>query len=238
MRFAFCNEGFGDTPWEWVCSAIAEAGYQGVEIAPFTFSDDIRTLGMRERAEIKRSADRAGIEVVGLHWLLAKTSLHIAHPDRTVREATSEYLRALAGFCADLGGQLMVFGSPKQRGGTAGATQQQAWEWAKEVFAGVFPALAERGVILCIEPLSPTDPEGTKDTDFINTAAEARRFVEEIDHPNMRLLLDVRSMCATGTVVALPGGTGETGRPMGEKRARRRGAARQHRASTRPCLTS
>lgn len=67
VRFAFCNEGFGDTPWEWVCSAIAAAGYQGIEIAPFTFSDDIRTFGIRERAEIKRSADRAGIEVVGLH---------------------------------------------------------------------------------------------------------------------------------------------------------------------------
>jgi sugar phosphate isomerase/epimerase len=45
-------------------------------------------------------------------------------------------------------------------------------------------------VCICIEPLSP------QDTNFIQTAAEARRLVEAVGHPGLRMILDVRAMCA------------------------------------------
>ncbi len=195
MRFAFCNEGFGDKPWQAVCRSIAQAGYDGVEIAPYIFADDVRLIGGRARADIKRAAHDAGLEIVGLHWLLVKPEgMHISHPEESVRKATRDYLRSLTEFCAELGGKVMVFGSPRQRGGTAGATPEQAWQWAKETFGGVLPTLAECGVTLCIEPLAPAPDDPKKHADFINTAAEARKLVEELGHPNFRLLLDVRSM--------------------------------------------
>jgi len=45
-------------------------------------------------------------------------------------------------------------------------------------------------VILCQEALPP--PEA----DFITTAAEAADLVRSVAHPNFRLMLDVKSMCA------------------------------------------
>ena len=185
MRFAFCNEGFTDRTWPAVCAAIAEAGYDGVEIAPFTLAESVQAVSPHAREELRRAAHDAGLEVVGLHWLLVKPEgLHISHPDAAVRARTRDYLRHLADFCADLGGKVMVFGSPKQRGGTAGASP--------ELFRAVAPTLEERNVTLCFEPL------GRGDTDFINTAGAARKLVEEVASPRFRLILDAKAMCDEG----------------------------------------
>jgi sugar phosphate isomerase/epimerase len=196
MRFAFCNEGFGDRAWSAVCAAIAEAGYDGVEIAPYTLAEKVQDIPSRERGDIRSLAQDTGLEIVGLHWLLVKPEgLHIGHPDQAVRARTRDYLCHLVDFCADVGGKLMVFGSPGQRGGTEGAAADDAWAWAAEVFRGVSPVLAEREITLCIEPLTP------EETDFINTAAEARRLVEEVAHPNFRMILDAKAMCSEGTPI-------------------------------------
>ena len=41
-RFAICNETYGDTPMEEALADIKAAGYDGVEIAPFTLNPDPR----------------------------------------------------------------------------------------------------------------------------------------------------------------------------------------------------
>jgi sugar phosphate isomerase/epimerase len=193
VRYSFCNEGFGKRPWGAVCETLAEAGYDGVEIAPYVLREDVRDIAPGDRAEIRGQAEGLGLEIVGLHWLLVKPEgLHVSHPDETVRARTREYLCHLADFCADLGGKIMVFGSPKQRGGSAGASPPDAWKWAAETFRGVLPVLEARGVTLCIEPLAPAE------TDFINTAAEGRCLVEEIRHPNFRMILDCKAMTTEG----------------------------------------
>ncbi|UCH34452.1 MAG: sugar phosphate isomerase/epimerase [Armatimonadota bacterium] len=196
MRFAFCNEGFGERPWRAVCSAIATAGYDGVEIAPFSLAVTVQDIPAHERVDLRATAHDAGLEVVGLHWLLVKPEgLHISHPDAKVRGRTRDYLCRLADFCGDLGGKVMVFGSPRQRSRTADASADDAWRWAAETFSSALPTVAERGVTLCIEPL------GTEETDFITNAAEGRRLVDEIGHPNFRLILDVKAMSSEGSPV-------------------------------------
>ena len=40
------------------------------------------------------AAKSAGIEIVGLHWLMAKTEgLHLTHSDQGMRQAASDYLK-------------------------------------------------------------------------------------------------------------------------------------------------
>lgn len=191
MHFAFCNEGFGDRPWPAVCAALAAAGYQGVEVAPFTLGERAEHLPAPRRAELRRAAEEAGLQIAGLHWLLVKPEgLHISHPETSVRARTRDHLRHLADLCADLGSRVMVFGSPGQRGRLEGVSADQAWAWAVETLEGALPALAERGVTLCFEPLSPAE------TNFVTSAAEGRRLVEQIGHPNLRLTLDVKAMCS------------------------------------------
>ena len=113
MKFAICNETFVDWPHERAFAFAREVGYTGIEIAPFTFALDVREITPAQRADVRRLAEQTGLEVVGLHWLLAKTKgYYLTSPDAAVRRTTSEYVRELARCCREMGGSIMVFGSP------------------------------------------------------------------------------------------------------------------------------
>src|SRR5262245_23130462 len=132
MKFAICNELFENWPFDRVCRFVKSVGYSGVELAPFTLASRITDLTSASRSELRRQATDAGVQVIGLHWLLAKTEgLYLTAPDRPTRERTADYLVALAEACRDLGGSLMVFGSPKQRSLLPGVTADQAFDFAK-----------------------------------------------------------------------------------------------------------
>lgn len=188
MKIAVCNELFQGWPIAEVFEYAARLGYGGVEIAPFTLADSVREISPEKRKEIRRTAEDLGIEIVGLHWLLVKPEgLHISHPEREIRRRTREYLQELIHFCADLGGTILSHGSPKQRTVPEGWNFEEAWKRARGTFEGCLPTAEERGVTYCLEPLTRSN------TNFINTVEEALRLVEEIGHPNFRMLVDCRS---------------------------------------------
>ena len=78
--------------------------------------------------------------------LLARTEgFHVAHPDADVRRRTVDYLGDLARFCHDLGGRVLVFGSPKQRSLLPGVTAERALDHIHEVFSRLVPVLDAAG---------------------------------------------------------------------------------------------
>ncbi|MBN1673808.1 MAG: sugar phosphate isomerase/epimerase [Kiritimatiellae bacterium] len=189
MKFSVCNEFYEGWKLTDVFAHAAKLGYDGVEVAHFTFCDSVTDVSKAERERLKKAAADAGVEVVGVHWILVSPKgLHINHPDKAVRDRTREYFHALIDFCGDLGGRVIVIGSPKNRNVVAPLTPEQAWAYARETFSACCDHAAERDVRLCIEPL------GSGQTDFINRPADGARLVEEIGHPNFRLILDVYSM--------------------------------------------
>jgi len=189
MKFAICQELYEDWDWERQCEFSASLGYTGLEVAPFSLAKRITDVSAEQRATLKQQAEDHGIEIVGLHWLLAKTEgLHLTTSDAAVRKATSDYLIELGHACADLGGSVMVFGSPGQRNLEEGMSMQQAMANASEVFKACLPALADRGVSICMEPLTP------KETNFINTCAQAMELIRMTDEPNFFLHQDVKAM--------------------------------------------
>lgn len=189
MKFAICQELYEDWDWERQCRFSAELGYTGLELAPFTLADRISGVSGPQREELRKVAEDHGLQIIGLHWLLAKTEgLHLTTADIEVRCATSNYLIELGEACADLGGDLMVFGSPFQRNLEEGVTQDQAYENAAEVFRAAMPRLAARNVRICMEPLT------SKETNFVNTCADAVRLMEMVDHPLFVLHQDVKAM--------------------------------------------
>jgi sugar phosphate isomerase/epimerase len=197
MKFAICNETFLDWPFDKACDFAAECGYTGIEIAPFTLASSATEVSAAQRQQVRRQADAAGLEVVGLHWLLAKTTgFHLTNPDRAVRDRTAKYIQELARLCRDVGGSKMIFGSPLQRNVLPGVTPQQATDFAVEVVSECLPVLDETGVTLCMEPLTPA--EGN----FLNTAADAARLIERVGHERCRLILDCKAM--SSEAVSIP----------------------------------
>jgi D-psicose/D-tagatose/L-ribulose 3-epimerase len=188
MKISICNELFQGWPIEKVFDYAARLGYDGVELAPFTLAESVRDVSMAERKRISKAAESAGIEIVGLHWLLVKPGgLSINHPDGEVRKRTQDYLRELINFCGDLGGKVLVHGSPKQRTVQEGWDPSEAWKRAHQTWEVCAKMSERQGILYCLEPLSPAD------TNFINTADEALRMVQEIGHPNLKIAFDCRS---------------------------------------------
>ena len=189
MKFTICNEIFGKWPFERACELARRAGYEAIEIAPFTLGKPIREISATERREMRRVAEEAGLEISGLHWLLAGTEgLHLTHPEREVRQRTGEYLGELVRLCHELGGRFMVLGSPKQRNLAPGMGFEEGWGRALETLAPALGLAVERGVTVCFEPLAPSE------TNFINTAAEAVRLAKASGSPAMKIILDVKAM--------------------------------------------
>ncbi len=192
VRFAICNEVFRDWKLDEAFAFIREVGYDGVEIAPFTLAESAEQITDDERQRLRQLAERLGLSIVGLHWLLVSPPrLHLTTPDDAVRERTKAYFCELIKLCADLGGSIMVVGSPKQRSLMEGDTYEGAWRRAKAFFAELLPIAERLGVTMCIEALP-------KETNFITTLDEALRFVREVNHPNLQTMVDVKSACAEG----------------------------------------
>jgi sugar phosphate isomerase/epimerase len=174
-----------------VCAALARAGYTGVELAPFTFAPNVGAWSRDERRLARQIAADAGLTIVGLHWLLARTEgLHLTSADRATRGRTARYVIDLAEACQDVGGTVMVFGSPHQRSLVPGTSVREAMEWAAEVFRAVMPPVADCGVTVCMEPLS------AEETNFVNSCAEAMELIQRVDHPRFQLQLDVKAMAS------------------------------------------
>lgn len=199
MKFAICQEMFVDWDWKRQCQFISEVGYTGIELAPFTLAPRITDVPLEQRKMLRNTAQEHGLEIMGLHWLLAKTQgLHLTSNDEQVRRATSDYVIELGRACADFGGDVLVFGSPLQRNLTEGTSRAVGLERAAEVFRRTMPVLAERGVKICMEPLTPAE------TNFITSCADAVELIELVAHPNFVLHQDVKAMLSeTESIPAL-----------------------------------
>jgi sugar phosphate isomerase/epimerase len=190
MKFAICNEMFKDWDHARVAATVAGLGYTGIELAPFTLGATPTKLPPATVRTIRAAFNDHGVQVVGLHWLLAKTEgLSISSPDDATLARTAEHLRLLIRLGRDLGAGVLVFGSPAQRSLEAGWEPAAAFDRVTWLFRDLALSAAEAGVTICFEPLTP------KETNFINTCAEGVRLVEAVNHPAFQLHLDVKAMC-------------------------------------------
>jgi sugar phosphate isomerase/epimerase len=185
MRIALCNEVIAPMPFPQQCVYAAKLGYDGLEIAPYTLSDEPHRLGSAQLAAARAAAADAGVAVTGLHWLLLKPAgLSISTRDESVRKKTVDVMLALVDQCAELGGRYLVHGSPQQRRVDSGDTRAAAMERARDCFARVAERAEKAGVLYCIEPLS------SDQTPLINTLEEAAALVKAIGSRNVRTMLD------------------------------------------------
>ena len=196
MKLAICNEMFARPLAADTFSTIRRLGYTGVEIAPFTLLAgeepfDVCNVPAEQIVRTRAEIENAGLEVAGIHWLLAKTEgLYLTSPDPDVRRRTGEYLGTLAEFCADLGGKVMVLGSPQQRNLLPGVSYDDAEAYACEVLHRAVAVCARFDVTVALEPLGPS--EG----DFLVNAQAGIRLVKMVASPHCRLHLDTKAMAS------------------------------------------
>ena len=200
MKIAFCNEVFGEMPLEKQFAIMADAGFDGAELAPFTLDDawvsgaektaDVRRIDAAERKKIVKIAQKAAVPVSGLHWLLAKTDgFYLTSPTPEIRRKTAAYLNELILFCAELGGEYLVLGSPVQRNILPHFSYDDGMKYAADVLAETLETLDRNHILMALEPLAPVE------TNFLANASQAVDLIEQMGKPkNLSVHLDCKAM--------------------------------------------
>jgi len=187
MKFSICNAGLKKLAIPEVFDLIAETGFDGVEIAPRTIAGSLDEIESSHISACRKAVDSAGLEVVGVHTIFGRDpQYHILQDDAATRDRTLNAIIRAANLCGELGGKVVIFGSPWQRNVPEGMTHDQAVDVAASLIghARLVDALEKNGVTFCFEPLSEDQ------TDFVNRAAKAVELVDKIDHPNVGMMLD------------------------------------------------
>ena len=188
MKISLCNEVLRELPFREQCRFAADVGYDGLELAPFTLGDEPHRLSEPAVRRLRRTAREEGLAITGLHWLLvAPPGLSITSSDATVLRETKQVLLRLIDLCAELGGSVLVHGSPEQRVIGADQDRGRVFERALGIFQEVARHAGDRGLVYCIEPLPRVQ------TNFINNLQEARALVRAVDSPFFKTMLDCRS---------------------------------------------
>lgn len=193
FRLAVCNETFQDAGFAEGCELAVATGYTGLEIAPWTLSEDPAGLPAERRRECREAMAQAGVTYVGLHSLLTapRGELHVTTPDDAVREKSWEYVRRLIDLCADLGDDsLMILGSGRQRRAVEGSTVEDAVKRLRDGLASVADHAGERGVTILPETLAPHL------CDVLTSMEETRAMVDEIGHPAIQTVFDTHNAVA------------------------------------------
>ncbi len=181
MKLSLCNEVIRELSFERQCALAAKLGYRGLEVAPFTFGDDGWRMPASKRGEMRRVCADSGVEVSGLHWLLAAPAgLSITTADKAAWQKSVDVLRGSVELCAELGGAYLVHGSPAQRRVADPSDAKRA----EEAWSIAAAAAQNVDVVYCLEPLAAPD------CNFVNTIAEASAVVQRIGNPAFKSMLD------------------------------------------------
>jgi sugar phosphate isomerase/epimerase len=197
FRHATCNEVFEGWSFADTCRAVRKAGYDGIEIAPFTLNEYPASITQDERREHRKAMAGEGLAFVGLHWLMVSPKgLHVTTPDADLRTRSWQHIHDLIDLCADLAdgardadgnGPIMVFGSPFQRGTTGGIGRCQALENYARGLASVADHAERQGVTILAEALPSAQ------CDVMNTMGEAAGIVAGIGSPAIRTMFDTHN---------------------------------------------
>jgi protein FrlC len=160
---------------------IARIGYDGIEIGaasphayPPTLSDDRRKM-------IKQVLSDEGIALSSMLPALSGGPGHnVASPIPEERRLTIDHYKDVIELTAFWGGKTVLY----IPGWTVfGTTRKQGWAWSVEALRELAPVCAKNDVTLAIEPTS-------YDSNLIDTADHAVELMEEVNHPNVKLMFD------------------------------------------------
>jgi sugar phosphate isomerase/epimerase len=192
VKLAVSNIAWPSEETDRFLSLLAEEGCGGVEIAASLLWPEPVATRVEERRRVRDRIASRGLAVTGLQALLYTRPELALFADEPTRRRTRDYLVGLMDVCVDLGGGVLVFGSPRNRR-TGGRPPSEVQAIAVDFLGGVAAEAAARGVVFCIEPL------GASETDFINSTREAKRWLDALGWPRgLGLHVDVKALMEAG----------------------------------------
>jgi len=188
MKLAVSNIAWHPKQIDTFLQLISSLRCEGIELAASMLWDEPVESSGRERLELRHKIEDAGLKLTGIQSLLYTRRDLVLFKDKQTRKKTLDYLIRLMDLCFDLGGEMLVFGSPRNRN-IGDLPREKADAIAVDFFRELGVQARERKVFVCIEPL------GRNETDFINTVAQAEKLIEDTNgSEGLGLLIDVKAL--------------------------------------------
>jgi D-psicose/D-tagatose/L-ribulose 3-epimerase len=162
---------------------VAEMGFGLIELG---FASEEPPFSV---ADVRQRLKSAGITAGVCSFLPADRD--IANPDSAVRKRGVDYMKALVGTVAALGGQILSgpLYAELFRARYAPADQRaREWEWSVASLREVSKSAETQGVTIALEPLNRFE------TDFLNQSEKGVKLAEDVGSNAVGLLLDTFHM--------------------------------------------
>jgi sugar phosphate isomerase/epimerase len=175
MKYGVCNWIFGAEELASTAAFLAKAGFDGVELEG----------GLR-----RYPADEVN-NILGDHGLavlsLTPEDVDLAHPEARVRKEAVDYYLRLLDFAAAVGASVVSCHGAVGRVRALAGPEEESQHFVTGV-RHIATRAGELNLRLAMEVLNRYESH------LINTAAQAVHFVEEVDAPNVGILLDTYHM--------------------------------------------
>ncbi len=159
---------------------VQEAGYDYIELPVSTVkaeSPDSEFEPILEQVHL--------LEIVPEAWnCLLPGDMKVTGPE-VDKYRVERYLRTAFERIEELGGEIVVFGSGGARTVPEGFPREEAWQQLVEFVSLAGQVAGTHGITIAIEPLN------SKESNIINSVAEAVELAKAADHPFVRVLADL-----------------------------------------------
>jgi D-psicose/D-tagatose/L-ribulose 3-epimerase len=113
---------------------------------------------------------------------------HLASSSADTRREAKEALRIALGVAREIGSECLLAVPSAVGKIDAELPREKEWNLCLEAFKEAGPVAADNNVCILVEAINRFE------TYFINTVADAARLVREVNHPNVKLLVDTFHM--------------------------------------------
>ena len=163
-------------PEKYPLEALKEVGVDGIEIPVFAPTE-------LDCAAVRRTCSENDLNV---HFCCVNPEgTNPISDDAAVRARTLEHWKTVVKTAADAGADQIAGPTHSPVGYLPGRRRNEdEWKWGVEMHQALQDDLAQAGVTMAVEPLNRFE------TYFLNTAADAVRFVADIGCDNIGILLD------------------------------------------------
>lgn len=202
MKLAVSNIAWAPTDRLSAYEILAEFGFSGLEIAPGLFFHDADDPFNPKEDVITRALDEihgAGLSLVSMQSLLFRVEGAALFESVEARSRFETGIERAINLAGRVGIPNLVFGSPSQRIVPNDMAIEDAWSEAAMFFRRMGDTARAANTLLAIES-NPT----AYGTNFINTMEEASTFVSEVNHPAVKVILDIGAMHMNGEFGSTP----------------------------------
>jgi sugar phosphate isomerase/epimerase len=201
MRLSVSNIAWAAEDTEAAYGLMQSAGVRGLEVTPgilFAGNDSPLSATQAECDQARAHAQSFGLEFSSMQSLLYGAQGVALFESQTARSDLIETVQGVIALAGRLGIPNLVFGSPNNRIIPEGMTANAARAIWLETFSRFGDMAATASTILALEPNPPA-----YGANFMVTLEEALEVAHEVNHPAVRVNLDLGALILTEEIEKL-----------------------------------